>query len=207
MVSLWSLASLGQIVLSNVGGAPPKANSPTNVLYTATFNHTISGAVSFFSENGSAIVDVNITNLPESGGPFMYHVHEKPVPSNGDCLATLGHFNPYNGSMSAPSAASKEVGDLSGKHGLINGTSVHTRYIDPFLSLNPNDDAYFGHLSVVVHYKNSTRIACANITRETSVVPGDFEDDVAARWSVAGTAWFKSVWGFLGIFVSSTPQE
>lgn len=149
--------------------SPVLTDSPASVELHAVFNKTILGHVSFTSPNGSVLVTVDLSGLPEEGGPFQYHIHQKPVPTNGSCLATLGHLNPYNGSTNATEASDKEVGDLSGKHGLITGTSLSTSYFDDYLSLNPDNKAYIGGLSVVVHYKNTTRLACANITEQVSV--------------------------------------
>lgn len=143
--------------------APVLTDSPTGVVYKATFNKTVDGLVEFSSQNGSVLVSVDISGLPDYGGPFQYHIHEKPVPANGSCLATLGHLNPYNGNVNATTPSEKEVGDLSGKHGFIEGTSIETSYIDPYLSLNPSNKAYLGGLSVVIHFANTTRLACANI--------------------------------------------
>lgn len=156
-LSLFAWASASSPVLSD---------SPTDVELHAVFEKTISGHVAFSSPNGTVEVLVDLSGLPETGGPFQYHIHQKPVPANGSCLATLGHFNPYNGSVNGTSAADKEAGDLSGKHGLIEGTSLNTSYFDPYLSLNPDSKSYFGGLSVVVHFKNSTRLACANIVEK-----------------------------------------
>lgn len=161
-VSKLSLLSLLSLVIADA--APEVSNSPTDVELQAKFDTKISGEVSFFSNNGLVEVSVDISGLPTSGGPFMYHIHQKPVPANGNCTATLAHFNPYNGTADGATDALKELGDLSGKHGKINGTSYQTTYIDEYLSLNPDDPAYFGGLSVVVHLANNSRLACANIT-------------------------------------------
>lgn len=152
--------SLFRLALS---AAPVQTNSP-DATYVANFTSRVEGSISFSATNGSVLVDVNLSNLPSSGGPFLYHIHQLPVPSDGNCTGTAGHLNPYNGSEAATSPADKEVGDLSGKHGRINGQSLQTSYIDEYLSLNDNDPAFIGNLSVVVHYANTTRIACANIT-------------------------------------------
>ncbi|GEQ69825.1 hypothetical protein JCM33374_g3500 [Metschnikowia sp. JCM 33374] len=170
MVSFSSVATFGLLALASAGAAPQVSDSPTDTLYKATFNKTISGSVSFSSKNGSTLIGVNISNLPSTGGPFMYHIHEKPVPTNGSCAGTLGHFNPYNGTVGAATPALHEVGDLSGKHGTINGTSIQTSYIDQYVSLNPTDKAFINGLSVVVHFANSSRLACANITKDAVVV-------------------------------------
>lgn len=165
MIFGFKVAALSLLAFANAV-APEVSDSPTNVKYEAVFNKTILGSVSFSSPNGTVMVDVDISGLPATGGPFQYHVHVNPVPSNGSCIATGGHLNPYGGVPNAASWDTAEVGDLSGKHGLINGTSLMTSYFDPFLSLNPDDKAYIGGLSVVFHYSNTTRLACANITKE-----------------------------------------
>lgn len=169
MVFLSLLAAFGLVALASAAAAPEATDSPPNVMHLATFNTSISGTVMFSSTNGSVLVDVNLANLPQTGGPFMYHIHERPVPNNGTCGDALGHFNPYNGTANARTTAEMEVGDLSGKHGPINGTSLHVTYFEPYLSLNPENSAFPGGLSVVVHYANSTRFACANIAIDASM--------------------------------------
>lgn len=144
--------------------APEVADSPLGLRLQATFEKSISGSVIFTSRDGVVDVSVDLQHLPASGGPFLYHIHEKPVPPDGNCTGTLLHFNPYNGTTNGSTDALKELGDLSGKHGEINGTSVVTSYTDPYLSLNPLSPAFFGGLSVVVHFANNSRLACANIT-------------------------------------------
>lgn len=162
------VAALSLLAFANAV-APEVSDSPTNVTYVAMFEKAILGSVDFSSTNGSVMVDVDISGLPASGGPFQYHIHQKPVPSDGNCVGTLGHFNPFMGTMNATEWDMMELGDLSGKHGKINGTSIMTSYIDPFLSLNKSSESYIGGLSVVVHFLNYTRIACANITEKATV--------------------------------------
>lgn len=176
------VAAASALVSVSAGASPVKTNSPTNVRYVAHLKKY--GSVAFYSTNGSVTVDVDISNLPTSGGPFLYHVHQRVVPTNGNCTGTLAHFNPYNGSETATAPAEKEDGDLSGKHGTIHGTALRTTYIDPWLSLNPSDPAFFGNLSVVVHFANTTRIDCANITRA----------EVNSTTVNAGSALGGSVW-------------
>jgi hypothetical protein len=40
------------------------------------------------------------------------------------------------------------------------------RYIDPYSSLNPSSNAFFGNLAFVLHLSNKTRIGCANFTAQ-----------------------------------------
>lgn len=170
MVSVSSMLPLAAVASVVAGAAAPVlTDSPTEYIYRATFDKGVTGSVSFSSSNGTVMVNVNLSGLPSSGGPFLYHIHEKPVPADGNCTATLGHLNPYNGSETATTPSEMEVGDLSGKHGTIPGTSYSTSYFDQYLSLNPSNPAFLGGLSVVVHLNNLTRIACANITRHANV--------------------------------------
>lgn len=153
--------------------APITNDSPQGVSYKATFKpndkYNISGTVKFSATtNGSFWVEVAIKDLPSlETNAFPYHVHVKPVPTDGNCTATLGHLNPYNGTVNATTAAGKEAGDLAGKHGNLVGPSFETSYIDEFLSLNPSDPAFVGNnRSVVIHDIANNRLTCANIELE-----------------------------------------
>lgn len=159
--------ALSSLILA---AAPEVEDSPKGAKYVATFDgKNAKGSVEFStSADGAVEVHVDLKDLPSAGGPFLYHIHQKPVPTDGNCTGTAAHLNPYNGSETNSLAADKEVGDLSGKHGTINGTSIDATYIDKYISLNKDDPAYFGNLSVVVHLHNTTRIACANITEVKS---------------------------------------
>ncbi|KAM9903374.1 hypothetical protein OXX79_003402 [Metschnikowia pulcherrima] len=152
--------------------APETKDSPFAAVYTAIFDKGILGTVVFWSLNGYVSVGVALTNLPSRGGPFMYHVHQQKV-TGGSCASTQGHFNPYCGVLNAPSQAEFEVGDLSGKHGMIRGTSTAVTYEDRYLSLNPSNRAFIGNLSIVIHLANGDRIACANIERILSPLTGE----------------------------------
>lgn len=146
------------------GVIQPLANdSPQGVQFAAYFNKKLEGCVTFTGlKNGSILIHVDLANFPDYGSPFLYHVHERPVPSNGSCIATLGHLNPFGGNVSNPNPDEKEIGDLSGRYGLLPGDSDIT-YVDQYLSLNPQSPAFIGGLSVVVHLNNETRYDCANI--------------------------------------------
>lgn len=170
-------AAFLSIPIVSADPAPESDDSPIGVSYRATFDKGVDGYVNFSSKNGSVLVDVNISGLPDYGGPFMYHVHQLPVPTDGNCTGTKAHFNPYNGHEKAPTPAELEVGDLSGRHGEIHAQSYETSYIDPYLSLNENNKAFFANLSVVVHLHNTSRIACANITKNHDIP----EENAGAR--------------------------
>lgn len=177
--------------------APEVSDSPKGAKYVATFDgKNAQGSVEFSTtDDGEVQVHVDLKDLPTSGGPFLYHIHQKAVPANGNCTATLGHLNPYNGSETQTEAANKEVGDLSGKHGTIDGTSIDTTYVDKYISLNKDDPAYFGNLSVVVHLNNTTRIACANITEVT--------DDTASISTASDNGANAGVSGASGVLIGA----
>ncbi|QDS77176.1 hypothetical protein FKW77_001912 [Venturia effusa] len=110
---------------------------------------------------------VNINGKPFMGSNFLYHIHEKPVPSDGNCTGTGAHLDPVGRGETPPcdqsNPASCQAGDLSGKYNaipILPGFSAN--YTDKYLSLNPGNPAFFGDKSIVLHYPNKTRIACAN---------------------------------------------
>ncbi|RLV93651.1 Cell surface Cu-only superoxide dismutase 5 [Spathaspora sp. JA1] len=198
MVSKTSIALLAATALAQ--NAPVSTDSPQGVTYVAKFvpnsHSNISGTVEFeAAKNGSVLVNVDVNGLPSQGGPFPYHIHEKPVPSDGNCTGTLGHLNPFNGSMTSTVAAGKEAGDLAGKHGNITASPFQTSYVDNYISLNPSNPAYIGGLSVVIHANDNSRLTCANITEEavvnksngtTSVASANGAGNLVANGLVAG---------------------
>lgn len=155
------------VVMSD--SAPVVTDSPEGAKYVAKFDNKLQGSVEFSStSNGSVSVNVDLDGFPASGGPFTYHVHEAPVPSDGNCTGTKLHLDPYNGNENATEPSELEVGDLSGRHGKVEGTSIDKSFVDQYISLNEDNKAFIGGLSVTIHYKNTTRLACANITQESS---------------------------------------
>lgn len=178
------------LTLASVGlsSAPEVADSPQGAKYVAKIDSDkVKGQIEFSTAaNGTVQVDVDLKDLPEQGGPFLYHIHEKTVPSDGNCTGTAAHFNPYGGNENNTQPQDKEVGDLSGRHGKISGQSLKTSYIDRYLSLNKDDAAFFANLSVVVHLNNTTRIGCANITEVSS--NSTDSDDVATVSADSGAS-------------------
>ncbi len=59
-----------------------------------------------------------------------YHIHVNPVPADGNCTATGGHLDPYQRgdtpACDAKKPATCQVGDLSGKYGLVDGPMAMT---------------------------------------------------------------------------------
>lgn len=160
------------------GPAPLQTNQPATT-YIATlpdymFNplvgDAVQGTIAAVGTVNGVQFTVNITNLPSQAafGPFNWHIHAMPVPSDGNCTATLGHLDPQNGgelykcNTAAPQNC--QVGDLAGKHGgkITTEGSFTTSFVDSFLSTEEGSPAFFGGLGFVLHTSNTTRITCAN---------------------------------------------
>lgn len=114
------------------------------------------------------MINVDFSGFPDVAayGPFVYHIHAKPVPADGNCTAAAGHLDPTNHGEYYPciptDPANCQFGDLSGKYGSISTPDFVASYADPFLSTDPSSPAYFGDKSIVIHTNNATRITCAN---------------------------------------------
>ncbi|ODV79672.1 Cu,Zn superoxide dismutase-like protein, partial [Suhomyces tanzawaensis NRRL Y-17324] len=153
------------------GKAPTITRNPKNAVAVADFpfgfdNHVKGSIVFTAKRRGKIGVHVDMTGLPPSGGPFYYHIHDHPIPEDGNCDVAGGRFDPYDGVEDCDSVRNDaycRVGDLSGKHGWINTTCFETQYTDLFLSLNRKSDSYIVGKSVVFHYENMTSFACSNI--------------------------------------------
>ncbi|KAF2264585.1 Cu,Zn superoxide dismutase-like protein, partial [Lojkania enalia] len=150
---------------SYIAELPVKANS----------NVVGSLAASSAPDGKGVLFALSVSGLPSEGGPFMYHIHEKPVPADGNCTGTGTHLDPYKRGETPACDGTKpetcQTGDLSGKYGTITGTAGSQNYIDLYSSTNPSDPAYFGNLSVVIHLANKTRVACANFKQISPGVP------------------------------------
>ena len=61
----------------------------------------------------------------------VYHIHQLPVPSDGNCTGTMAHLDPtQRGELHACEAAAPQTcqaGDLAGKHGNITATTWNVR--------------------------------------------------------------------------------
>ncbi|GAB7343149.1 hypothetical protein MBLNU457_1224t1 [Dothideomycetes sp. NU457] len=159
-------------ITGTLGNATITTDNPAGAAYVATLPNlattNIRGAVTASTNAGNTGVSFQVTldGFPTEGGPFIYHIHEYRVPANGNCTATGAHLDPFLRGESPTCDASLpmtcQVGDLSGKHGSINGTSISADYIDSYVSTSPGNAAFVGNRSIVVHYANKTRITCAN---------------------------------------------
>lgn len=176
--SLFAVAAAFSAHAATVTPAPIATNCPSNASYVATLpkkaGNPLSGSVAAVSATDGKGVrfSVSLSGLPAEGGPFIYHIHAKPVPADGNCTGTGAHLDPYNRGEVPICDASKpetcQTGDLSGKHGNITAQTWSQEYVDLFTSTNKNDPSYFGNLSIVVHLSNKTRIGCANFTTQQS---------------------------------------
>ncbi|KAN0069932.1 Superoxide dismutase, copper/zinc binding domain containing protein [Elaphomyces granulatus] len=154
----------------------PEVDGNPNLTYKARLGNTTSprGVLTITAAPDGVGVEVHVDfwDFPaEYIGPYAYHIHQARVPDDGNCTATLGHFDPYNRGMtpkcndSAPETC--QLGDLSGKHGYITAANItgnHYRYnyTDDYLSTKRGDPAFFGNLSLVVHAGNDARLNCGN---------------------------------------------
>lgn len=165
------LAILGLTAFAAACAAPENKDSSFGSLYSAIFIGNTLGAVLFYSIDGYVSVGVGLTGLPASRGPFTYRINSKDP--YGACDGRSQTFNPYCGTYDARTPAEKEVGDLSGKHGLISGTSEAEVYDDRYLSLNSKNRAFIGQMSVVIEDAKGNRVACADIEDILSPLSGD----------------------------------
>jgi len=91
-----------------LGNASVVVNNPPGAVYVATlptteFNNpsdprgNVKGSIAATANpNGIGVsFSVSFSNLPTSGGPFLYHIHDQPVSADGNCTNTLAHLDPY----------------------------------------------------------------------------------------------------------------
>ncbi|KAL9585196.1 MAG: hypothetical protein Q9212_001661 [Teloschistes hypoglaucus] len=158
-----------------LGDAAIVTTNPPGITYTATLpNSTTSGIRGFVAgtsnANGTGVVfNINLSGFPDASlGPFLYHVHDQPVPSNGNCTATLAHQDPYIRGEMPPCDPTQpqtcQTGDLAGKHGNITTNPFQTTFLDLYLSTVKGPASFFGNRSIVIHSSNTTRLTCANFT-------------------------------------------
>lgn len=183
--------------IGDLGPAEEVEGNPFGVTYQAILpeseKSTIRGSIAGTSSPDGKGVEftVNISGLPDSSlGLFTYHVHDQPVPADGNCTGTKAHLDPYIRGQVNPcdpeEPATCEVGDLSGKHGNITSNPFETTYLDLYLSTESGPASFFGNRSIVIHASNSTRLTCANFTLVTGT-PGNGTVNDNATTSPNGT--------------------
>ncbi|KAL4894079.1 superoxide dismutase [Aspergillus ambiguus] len=173
---------IGLFALALGAKAVPEApvvtdNSPTDV-YTSQLlikdNTTVRGHVTSYSPDGVGVTfRIALTGI-EGHQALKYHIHEKPVPEDGNCYATGAHLDPTRRGEDPPcdilNPATCQVGDLSGKHGPAfapEDSEFLIEYTDYFVSNVPGNPAYYGNLSWVVHLPDEakTRLNCGNFEK------------------------------------------
>ncbi|KAK3509936.1 hypothetical protein QTP70_023768 [Hemibagrus guttatus] len=155
---------------------------------------TSGGNVTFFqlSPQGPTNIHVSLTNLEAKAGG--YHVHLLPIKSGAEACSNeniMGHFNPYGVNISmSPSPGNGtvdqyEIGDISGKFGdLADQNQFENHYKDSNMPLSgPN--SIIGR-SLVIHYRNGSRMQCADITAMNSS---------DGHWIIAKAIFNRSVKG------------
>ncbi|KAL2756275.1 hypothetical protein ACRALDRAFT_1081804 [Sodiomyces alcalophilus JCM 7366] len=162
---------------------------------------------------------VRFANLPQDEGPLSYHLHAAPVPADGNCSQTLAHLDPYIRRGSPPCDPSApetcEVGDLSGKHGLIDPSEVgdvfEAVYVDEYASLIEGEGAFFGNRSFVLHLASDlTRVSCANFVLRVDGSPDSPPSNCTGSMlpppSSSSIALPSGVPGPTGVMPSSSPE-
>lgn len=163
-------------VTGALGDAPVVNDNPKGATYVATLppaKGPTGTVTAVAANNGTGVVfNVNVSGFPSSGGPFLYHIHDAPVPSTGNCTGTLAHLDPFKRGEQPPCDSTNkqtcQVGDLSGKYGKIAADPFTAQYTDLYASTKPGIGAFFGNRSITFHYANATRITCANFTLQAS---------------------------------------
>ncbi|KLU85466.1 cu/Zn superoxide dismutase [Magnaporthiopsis poae ATCC 64411] len=187
-LTAWAILPLGSLavpcgaapdptsITGKLGDAPVITNNPPAVAvaqFIATEGKPFHGSVvAVSSPDGTGVFfQVNFRNLPTDGvcGPYEYHLHERALPPDGNCSAAGGHLDPFQRGQEIPCDINRpqscQVGDLSGKHGKVAAPNLEfKRYRELYTSLTPDTTAFFANRSVVVHFPNGTRFACANFT-------------------------------------------
>ncbi|KAK3395469.1 Cu,Zn superoxide dismutase-like protein [Sordaria brevicollis] len=154
-----------------LGDARPVRNNPViGEVWVAKFDSpTVKGFVTAVANTLGVNYTIDVSGLPEDQGPFKYHVHLRPVPSDGNCADTGGHLDSYLRGDTPACDSSKpqtcEVGDLSGKYGTVVGPTVQKSFNDPYSALNVINLGYIGNRGIVFHNASSARIACATLQK------------------------------------------
>lgn len=179
MLRYLSIALLASHALAQSTPAVKITDNQQGVWYTAELNSgpgNLAGFIGILSSvDGTGVrvsYDFRNFNLSDSL-EYTYHIHEKAVPSYGNCNSTGMHFDKYGVGddhvCNSKEPETCQLGDMSGKHGAItfaSQTSNNSRadaYHDDYLSTIINNTAFFGGLSVVVHRKrDKLRLACGN---------------------------------------------
>ncbi|KAK3330043.1 Cu,Zn superoxide dismutase-like protein [Apodospora peruviana] len=174
LISLLGAATLAACqnatVTGKLGDARQVRNNPViGEVWQAKFNGTVKGVVTAVANTVGVNYTIEVSGLAADKGPYKYHVHAKAVPADGNCADTGGHLDSYLRGDSPPCDSSKpqtcEIGDLSGKFGLVAGPTVSKSFNDPYSALNIINLGYIGDRGIVFHDASGARIACATLTK------------------------------------------
>lgn len=199
-----------------LGDAAIVQGNPVGVTYTATLPDSpttdVRGSVAGTTNaNGTGVnFVINLSGLPDpSLGPFLYHIHDQPVPANGNCTATLAHQDPYIRGEVPPCDPTQpqtcQSGDLAGKHGNITTNPFQISFLDLYLSTVQGPASFFGNRSIVIHTSNTTRLTCANFTLTSGNSTASNGTTPSGNGTVAGSNPVPSPFtgGAAGIIVSA----
>lgn len=150
--STLTLLAAAAAVTAQSTSAPIISNNPYDARYRAEITPKAGKDLSVTIE-GTSMPDGNgvkfgvaFNGLVEADGPFTYHIHAKPVPTDGNCTGTGAHLDPYNRGETPVCDASKpetcQTGDLAGKHGKVTAAQFTTEYVDLYLATNPADPSF-----------------------------------------------------------------
>jgi hypothetical protein len=155
VISVLAAASAASAVAaqsSTVIPAPVVTGNPIGAKYVGTLppkeGSTLTGSIEATTgADGKGVkFSVSFAGLPETGGPFMYHLHAKPVPADGNCTGTGAHLDPYmRGEVPGCDASKPETcqtGDLSGKYGNATEQTFSAEYTDLYSATLPSDPAF-----------------------------------------------------------------
>jgi len=141
------------------------------------WNQNAFGAVKFkqLSSTQPTKIYVDITGAQGGGSNFgEWHIHENPIDTSAQdrvCYTAAGHWDPtgaakdvtpddYKKKCSSATPDGCEVGDLSGKFGLLDNSNFRQTFLDNQLPVKD----IIGR-SVVVHDSGGARWVCATIVK------------------------------------------
>ncbi|KAG0371944.1 hypothetical protein BGX24_000956 [Mortierella sp. AD032] len=162
-------------------GAAPELKHGSATVYSPTKD--IEATFTFDKVEGgmnitvTGVKGISFASQVNKTAGYEYHVHVSPVGPNFECKATGAHLDPaaVGPDHCIPTNLTTcQTGDLSGKHGNLNGTETGVIptfwYLDTQLSFTTPANGPMVGRSVVIH-NNGTRIACGNLVVDGYVAP------------------------------------
>lgn len=210
--------------------APVITNNPIGKTYCVTFDYPFfTGNITATSGADGKGVDfvvsvaIDLEKDPKFNktdtGDYAYHIHDQPVPSDGNCTKTLAHLDYYevgqNKTCNRDTPEYCEGGDLAGKHGMIQRPTdlsqmkivYDKKYIDLYLSTKEGEHNFFGNRSIVFHRPDKTRLGCANFmlknhnaTAGNATSPVDTKNSYSSSAISVGLSFFLALGSFLAVF-------